>query len=77
MENGVDTYAMRLFHAAGDTLVFADESLRFLQTDYTTPKLVPLGRYNRKLWMTCWKKRRTLGVGFLHRNGPQGQKEYA
>ena len=25
--NGMDTYAMRLFHAAGDTLIFADESL--------------------------------------------------
>ena len=41
--NGVDTYAMRLFHAAGDTLVFADESLSFLQTGYPRPKLVPLG----------------------------------
>ena len=25
--NGMDTYAMRLFYAAGDTLIFADESL--------------------------------------------------
>src|SRR5881396_1712462 len=30
VENGLDTYYMRLFHAAGDTLVFADESLSFL-----------------------------------------------
>lgn len=43
VDNGVDTYTMRLFHAAGDTLVFADESLSFLQTGYTKPKLVPLG----------------------------------
>lgn len=43
VDNGVDTYAMRLFHAAGDTLVFADESLSFLQTGYPKPKLVPLG----------------------------------
>lgn len=43
VDNGVDTYAMRLFHAAGDTLVFAEESLSFLQTGYTKPKLVPLG----------------------------------
>jgi predicted ATPase len=43
VDNAVDTYSMRLFHAAGDTLVFADESLSFLQTGYTTPKLVPLG----------------------------------
>ena len=41
--NAVDTYAMRLFHAAGDTLVFADESLGFLRTGYLRPKLVPLG----------------------------------
>src|SRR5437016_12884591 len=25
-DNGVDTYFMRLFHAAGDTLVFAEET---------------------------------------------------
>jgi predicted ATPase len=43
VDNGVDTYAMRLFHAAGDTLVFADESLSFLQTGYKQPKVVPLG----------------------------------
>jgi predicted ATPase len=43
VDNGVDTYTMRLFHAAGDTLVFADESLSFLQTGYTSPKLIPLG----------------------------------
>lgn len=43
VDNGVDTYAMRLFHAAGDTLVFADESLSFLQTGYKNPKLVSLG----------------------------------
>lgn len=43
VDNGVDTYALRLFHAAGDTLVFADESLSFLQTGYSKPKLVPLG----------------------------------
>lgn len=41
--NGVDIYAMRLFHAAGDTLIFADESLSFLQTGYSKPKLVFLG----------------------------------
>jgi predicted ATPase len=41
--NGVDTYIMRLFHAAGDTLVFAEETLSFLTTGFTKPKLVPLG----------------------------------
>lgn len=43
VDNGLDTYSMRLFHAAGDTLVFADETLSFLQTGYRKPKLVPLG----------------------------------
>lgn len=43
VENGMDTYAMRLFHAAGDTLVFADETLSFHQTGYAQPKSVPLG----------------------------------
>ena len=38
-DKGVDTYTMRLFHAAGDTLVFADESLSFLQIGYSEPKL--------------------------------------
>jgi len=43
VDEGVDTYAMRLFHAAGDTLVFADETLSFLQTGHMKPKQVPLG----------------------------------
>lgn len=43
VDNGVDTYAMRMFHATGDTLIFADESLRFLQAGYSTPKQVLLG----------------------------------
>ena len=41
--NGVDTYEMRLFHAAGDTLVFAEEKLSFHQPSYPEPKLVSLG----------------------------------
>jgi predicted ATPase len=43
VDKGVDIYAMRLFHAAGDTLVFAEETLSFLQTGYAAPKLVSLG----------------------------------
>jgi len=34
----VNWYSMRLFHAAGDTLVFADETLRAHRTGYPTPK---------------------------------------
>lgn len=43
VENGLDTYAMRLFHAAGDTLVFADETLSFHQTGCATPTSLSLG----------------------------------
>src|SRR5438132_5455524 len=43
-DNGLDTYSLRLFHAAGDTLGFAEETLSFLQTGWTgTPKILPLG----------------------------------
>ena len=43
VENGADTYFMRLFNAAGDSLIFADETLSFLQTGYSSPKIVSLG----------------------------------
>ena len=41
--NGKDIYTMRQFHAAGDTLVFADESLSFLQSGHQRPKVLALG----------------------------------
>lgn len=37
-QNGTDTYFMRLFHAAGDTLVFAEESLKFVPHDWVGPR---------------------------------------
>jgi predicted ATPase len=43
VNNGMDVFAMRLFHAAGDTLVFAEETLSFLQTGFLSPKIVSLG----------------------------------
>ena len=43
VENGRDTYKLRLFHVAGDTLAFAEETLSFLQTGYPFPKTVSLG----------------------------------
>ena len=40
----MDTYHMRLFHAAGDTLIFAEETLNFRQTGWPgQPKEVSLG----------------------------------
>jgi len=43
VDNGLDKYIMRLIHAAGDTLVFADESLIFHQTGLPRPKVLSLG----------------------------------
>lgn len=43
VDNGIDAYQMRLFHAAGDSLVFADENVSFHQIGYPMPKVVLLG----------------------------------
>lgn len=47
VETGTEAYQMRLFHAAGDSLVFADESVSFRQVDIATPKIVHLGEIGR------------------------------
>lgn len=41
--NGIDTYNMRLFHAPGDTLFFAEETVSFQPTGHRSPKIVPYG----------------------------------
>ena len=43
VEKGVDAYHIRLFHAAGDTLIFAEETLSFLQTGWPSPRTDELG----------------------------------
>jgi len=43
VDDGLDTYNMRLFHAAGDTLVFAEESFTFHRTGYQNPRVISLG----------------------------------
>jgi len=44
VDRGKDTYVMRLFHAAGDTLVFAEERLEFLGAGWGgEPKRSDLG----------------------------------
>lgn len=48
VENGRDTYQMRLFHASGDSLIFAEETLSFHQTGYPMPKVVSLGSGHRE-----------------------------
>ena len=45
----VDTYTMRLFHAAGDSLIFAQESLSFLWPGYVEPRVEELGPGHRRL----------------------------
>jgi len=42
-DNGTDIYKMRLFHAASDSLVFAEESLSFHQPGYPDPRITSLG----------------------------------
>ena len=43
VENGMDTYTLRLFHAAGGTLIFAEETLSFLQKGWSSPRTDSLG----------------------------------
>jgi predicted ATPase len=43
VKSGIDTYDFRLFYAAGDTLIFAEETLSFLQKGRATPKVEQLG----------------------------------
>ncbi len=43
VEHGTNTCRMRLFHAAGDSMIFAEETLSFHRTGYPKPKVVPLG----------------------------------
>ncbi len=43
VDSDVEIYGMRLSHAAGDMLVFADENVSFLKTGCEHPKLIPLG----------------------------------
>ncbi|MBP0022064.1 MAG: AAA family ATPase [Cyanobacteria bacterium SBLK] len=43
VENGLDTYIMRLAHAANDILIFTEETLKFLKTGYSSPKVDSLG----------------------------------
>ena len=43
VDNARDTYEMRLFYGAGDTLVFAEETLRFHKPGHPTPMELSLG----------------------------------
>lgn len=40
--DAINTYCMRLFHAAGDTLVFAEETLDYQRADWKGPSKGPL-----------------------------------
>ena len=42
-DNETDVYRIRMFHAAGDSLIFAEEALSFHQTGYVTPKEITFG----------------------------------
>nr|WP_234300904.1 AAA family ATPase [Sphaerospermopsis aphanizomenoides] len=43
IDNAKDTYNLRLFHAAGDTLIFAEEKLSYWQNSYSSPRIDNLG----------------------------------
>jgi predicted ATPase len=43
VSDGVDTYNMRLFHAAGDSLVFAEENFSFHRSGFSTAREISLG----------------------------------
>lgn len=40
---GIDRYSMRLSHAAGDTLIFVDETISYQKTDWESPRTDHLG----------------------------------
>ena len=42
-DQGTDMYQMRLFYAAGDSLIFAEETLSFLGIGYDSPRQLTLG----------------------------------
>ncbi|MDQ3011934.1 MAG: AAA family ATPase, partial [Acidobacteriota bacterium] len=42
-DKGKNTYAMRLFDAAGDTLIFAEETVSFQKIGFQSPKVLQLG----------------------------------
>lgn len=42
-DQGENSYTMRLFHAAGDTLIFAEETLGFQRTGFAQPQMKDLG----------------------------------
>ena len=42
-DNAIDTYSMRLSHAAVDTLLFADEKLAYHEQGFPFPKSISLG----------------------------------
>lgn len=42
-DNGTDTYQMRLVRGAADSLFFAEETLSFQQTGYSSPRSISLG----------------------------------
>jgi predicted ATPase len=43
LDDDQDIYQLRLFHAAGDTLIFAEEKLSYQRKGYLTPKSMDFG----------------------------------
>ena len=51
---------MRLFHVAGDSLIFAEETLSFHQTGYPQPRVASLGLVIKKHGLETERKRANL-----------------
>ena len=66
VENGTDTYCMRLFHAAGYSLIFAEEQLFFHQTGYPQPKEVSLAEEQLFFHQTGYPQPKEVSLGSGH-----------
>jgi predicted ATPase len=52
--SGYNRYHMRLIHAAGDTLIFADEEIQYSRKEWTTTgPVIPLGSGHKESGMTA------------------------
>ena len=61
-DNGFNRYHMRLIHAAGDTLIFADEEITFSRRDTGTQRQpIPLGAGHRESGLIAQSERQSAG----------------
>ncbi|MGB8699400.1 MAG: AAA family ATPase [Thermosynechococcaceae cyanobacterium] len=59
VDGGLDSYTLRLFHAAGDTLIFAEETLSFQSNSRQRPRINSLGAGHQETRINDSAKRGT------------------